>query len=97
MDEPQFVDRQRRKDEWVRVGQTEPSIQIIQYVRQRKPAADETLERRWSRRHRVRRLGERGFIAALRAQRQTARRRRLECVDDVQIVRPGFGPVFPGM
>ncbi len=93
MHEFQLFQHRRAELERVRIRHADAAVQAIEHVGQREPVAQRFFERagfRWQRD-----LVQFRFVGLGRLERQPARVSRFQRIDHVQVVGPGFGPVFP--
>jgi hypothetical protein len=93
--EPHLLDRGCGQRERIAVWNPECAIEIVEHVGEWKPAVDQPIERRVGPDRRDRKWSERRFVGAQRTQGDAAGAGSLNGVEDVQIVGPRFGPVFP--
>src|SRR5579863_1513497 len=92
MNEAQFIDDRGREREWITVRHAEATVQAVEYISQRKPALHEVIERGFLD---GRLVGERRLVRTLGNEHETAGHRSVEGINDMQVMRPCFSPVFP--
>src|ERR1700691_6569506 len=97
VNESQLAYRRHGEHERIAVGRSKAAAQIVQYVGQRQPRLDHRVEVAVTWVQRIQRRLHSRLIAALGPQRQARGAGRLECIDYVHVVRPGFRPVLPRM
>ena len=94
MDAAELFDGPRREHERIAVGQAQAAVQVVEDVGQREPRRDLRLER--TERPFLSGRRERRLVGTTRAKAEAASRRGFERIGQVQVVRPGLGPILPG-
>ena len=97
VDEAQLPDDRRRQDEGVEVRLAHAVVEAVDRIGQREPGVDQRVEIGLAVGIEINRHLEHGFAADLGVDSQAEGIRRLQGIDDVKVVRPDFGEVFPGM
>ena len=92
MDELQLVEHRVGQNERIAVALAETAVHAVQKTRQRQPVAQQ-LFAKWLRRA-GRRFTPRGQALAARKLRLPVAR-GFQAIDQMQVVRPGLGPVLP--
>jgi hypothetical protein len=96
VDEFQLSDGEFRKDEWIQIGEADAAVEGIEGVSERIPVLKNGAETGFKIVNVVGSAGHGvgGWVFA-GAQAESKTSGRFESIDNMQVVSPGFGPIFP--
>jgi hypothetical protein len=97
MDEPKLLHHRRREDEGVEIGSAHRPVDAVHGDDERRPGVDNPLDRTDRVGVEVELSEMRPFLVDSRRDPEPERVRGFERVDDMQIMRPGFGEILPRM
>jgi hypothetical protein len=87
----------RCKHEWVEIGKSHAAVETVHRIGERQPVVHKPLEGVGTIRVEIRLGVHRFIIVPAGRDPQSEYPRRLEYIDDVQVVRPGLCPILPAM